>query len=187
MTATDLETRYFKWLYHHIGSLKDPNPSHGHWLLAEQLHKTTFNWFVPNDDNRSSDGLSLRDDFCDEVGSWGPGRHIHDPCSMLEMLIALAKRTDYEADDLGMGEGIGEWFWTLMTNVGLRKFTDEVYLRGRQETELHVQEILNNLIERKYEADGRGGLFPLSHPQRDQRTVELWYQMSDYLLENSNI
>ena len=184
--TTEFETRYFEWLYSHIGSVKDPNPEHGYWLLAEQLHTTPFNWFVPNDDNRASDGVALRDDFRDEIHAWGPDFHTHDDCSMLEMLVALAQRMTEETDDLGIDDGVGEWCWRLLGHLGLQKFSDAAYLRESMGVEEQVQYVLTTLIERKYDADGKGGLFPLTHPQRDQRSVEIWYQMSDYILEISH-
>ena len=32
--------------------------------------------------------------------------------------------------------------------------------------------------------NGTGGLFPLKRPRVNQRRVEVWYQMSEYLMEN---
>jgi hypothetical protein len=43
--------------------------------------------------------------------------------------------------------------------------------------------VLMALIYRNYSPSGRGGLFPLRHPDEDQRGVEIWYQMAAYLYE----
>ena len=32
--------------------------------------------------------------------------------------------------------------------------------------------------------DGFGGLFPLKHAKKDQRKVEIWYQLQNWLMEN---
>ena len=39
-------------------------------------------------------------------------------------------------------------------------------------------------VERRYKRSGEGGLFPLKNAAKDQRKVEIWYQLSSYLLEN---
>ena len=183
-----LEDQYFQWLYGMIGAVSDRNPSHSHWMLAEQLYRKEFRWFIPNDDNRAADGRALRDDFCDLVGSWAESRIIFEPCNMLEMLIGLSRRIDYEVAGSTLDDtGVGVWFWRMLENVGLKQFTDSRYLDG-DFVDTAVDSVLENLIERRYDRNGHyGGLFPLHVPCADQREVELWYQASSYLLENSDI
>lgn len=97
-------------------------------------------------------------------------------CSMLEMLVALGRRLSFQME----GES-RFWFWTLLENVGLDKFNDRFYKTDKQAEE--VDEVLQRIIWRNYAEDGSGGLFPLKHPDEDQRKVEMWYQMSAYILE----
>lgn len=99
-------------------------------------------------------------------------------CSMLEMLIALCHRISFESDRTA-----GDWFWKLMQNLELRDYTDNKFNR---QTEEHIDECLDRVINRTYEPTGRGGLFPLAAAMQDQRNVEIWYQMSAYLLENEH-
>jgi hypothetical protein len=44
-----------------------------------------------------------------------------------------------------------------------------------------VDEILERVIGRTYRPDGRGGFFPLRYAEKDQREVELWYQLNAYV------
>lgn len=170
-----IDELYFRWLYSQVSNVKLRNPSRTYWSLLKLLHMKEFVWFVPNDDNRLEDGRLLRTEFVET-------NHIQDVdpnwkdlgCSMLEMLIGLSRRLWFE-DDLPADE----WFWHMLENLGLNGFTD----RGGWD-EQDVDEILNVVIWRTYEPDGRGGLFPLMDAHEDQREVELWYQMSEYLLEN---
>jgi hypothetical protein len=99
-------------------------------------------------------------------------------CSVLEMLIGLSRRLAFEEE----GEPRG-WFWHLIENLELRHFTDRHYSSGESWCFNHVDEKLDCLLDRHYEYDGSGGLFPLHNPLEDQKDVELWYQMSAYLLE----
>lgn len=184
----NVEERYFKWLQSQVDSLSNRNTLRTHHLLTEQLHKKIFRAFVRNDDNRVADGISLRWEFCCEFG-YDDDLSIHlEPCSMLEMLVALARRMAYESDGLGRGYEAADWFWRMLKNVGLKEYTDEVYLGDAFfDVQESVDVVLDNVIERRYLPDGHGGLFPLRSSEHDQRQVELWYQMSAYLLENTDL
>ena len=182
--TTNIGDRYFEWLYNHIGG--SGNPLWTYWRLAEQLHNIEFTYFVPNDDNRARDGLMLRDEFCDHVGSWGDYKHLHDPCTVLEMLIALAKRADYEADGLGIATGLDAWFWEIVSNIKLDSYSDAAYLADAVYAKRRVSEIISDVLERRYDPNGHGGLFPLRVSRENQRNVEIWYQLSAYIIENGD-
>lgn len=170
-----IDELYFRWLYSQVSNVKLRNPSRTYWSLLKLLHTKEFVWIVPNDDNRLEDGRLLRVEFVETNDIQDVDPNWKDlGCSMLEMLIGLSRRLWFE-DDLPADE----WFWHLLENLGLNGFTD----RGGWD-EQDVDEVLNVVIWRLYEPDGRGGLFPLMDPHEDQREVELWYQMSEYLLEN---
>lgn len=170
-----IDDRYFEWLYSHIGSVRNRNPSRSWWGLARQLYTKPFVWFVPNDDNRIADGLELRGEFLEQYGE-GVNHEWEDlECSIFEMLLALARRASFEAEGTP-----SDWFWTFMDNMDLRMWTDKLYSR---EVEQIIDQSLTTLVERTYQDNGLGGLFPLKFAQEDQRNVEIWYQMSSYLLE----
>lgn len=128
----------------------------------------------------------LRDEFCDHVGSWGDYKHLHDPCTVLEMLIALAKRADYEADGLGIATGLDAWFWEIVSNIKLDSYSDAAYLADAVYAKRRVSEIISDVLERRYDPNGHGGLFPLRVSRENQRNVEIWYQLSAYIIENGD-
>lgn len=173
--APPLDELYFRWLYSQVGSVTTKDRSKTYWELLKQLHMKEFVWIVPNDDNRAEDGRDLRQEFLESEGA-----EVEDPdwlrlgCSMLELFIGLSRRLAFEAD----GEPSG-WFWHLLDNVGLRIYSD-----ARINSVDRINESLDRIIWRTYEPDGTGGLFPLRNPGKDQREVELWYQLSAYLLED---
>lgn len=183
-TGAPLDERYFPWLYEMIGVIQNPNPARSYWQLAKVLFEKEFLFFIPNDDNRADEGRSLREEFLDQspfnerraASEW-----LSLPCSMLEMLISLARRAAFESSDDREGS-VGDWFWLMMVNVGLDKYTDAVWNPTRAR---RANNILEVVIHRRYDEDGRGGLFPLVYPQTNQRTTELWYQLQQYLQENS--
>lgn len=169
-----LDDLYLTWLYSQVGSVKVKNPGRTYWTLFRQLYTKEFIWFVPNDDNRAEDGRELRYEFAADEGL-----HHVDPawlsleCSVLEMLIALSRRASFED-----GRPAKVWFWIFLRNLGLDAYTD----RSRYERR-DVDEVLESVIHRRYDRNGNGGIFPLYNPAKDQRRVELWYQLCEYLLQ----
>ena len=173
-----LDELYIQWLYSQVASVRLRNPSRTYWRILRQLYVKEFIWIIPNDDNRVEDGRDLRYEFIEELGlrdideAW-----LRQGCSFLEMLIGLSRRLSFEDD----GEP-RTWFWKLMENLNLEQYNDNALI-----PEQEVDDILDTVIFRTYRRDGRGGLFPLRNARYDQRDVEIWYQLSAYLLENTNI
>lgn len=171
-----IDDRYFEWLYEKIAAVSNRNPARSYWQLARQLYETEFTYFVSNDDNRAGDGQELRIEFlADNDLDESDHNWLALECSVLEMLIALSRRAAFETDE----EPI-EWFWRLLDNVGLRDITDEVF---DPEASNFIEETISRILKREYDRNGNGGLFPLKKTRYDQRKIELWYQLSSYILE----
>lgn len=158
------QSRYLDWLEEQIASTKDKS----YRELLERMHEKEFVWLVPNDDNRIEDGLDIRNEF------FRRRTMSRQRCSVLEVLIGLSRRLAFIA-----GGEPGYWAWELLINLGLSRMSGHIG-KVRAET---IDEILETLIWRTYESDGSGGFFPLGWPNKDQRKVELWYQMCAYIDE----
>lgn len=177
MAGPPLDELYFLWLYRQVAVEDQRDLSRSYLKLLRKLFTKEFIWIVPNDDNRREDGRDLRSEFLEEEHisdvdlNW-----LHLGCSMLELLIGLARRLSFQAE----GEP-NSWFWTLIENVELERFNDNVRLPHDR-----IDQILERIIWRTYQPDGLGGLFPLNQWNGiDQREVELWYQMHSYILERA--
>lgn len=172
-----IDDRYFEWLYAKFGAVSNRNPARSYWNLFRLLYSREFVWMVPNDDNRVEDGKALRYEFINEQGTDGVDvLWLELGCSTLEMLVALAGRASYETS-----KEPGEWIWKFMQNLNLVRYTDDTWT---ERAAASVERKIDALVYRTYSPTGHGGLFPLRNPVEDQRNVELWYQMSAYLLEN---
>lgn len=170
------DERYFHWLYALIADPDSRDPSETHYLLCERLYKMPFVWSIRNDENRAADGLELRNEYLDDTNDRVPSDWFDLECSIFEMMISIARRASFQAG------GVPDvWFWTMLDNIELVKYNDERYHSAIDDS---ITEALHRVMNRNYEKSGRGGFFPLRRPGRDQRRVELWYQMSAYLLEN---
>lgn len=143
--------------------------------LLMRLHDTEFTWFVPYDDNRADDGVQLRRRFALDRNDMSLTDYILGPCSVLEMMVALAVRCETIMDDTCYGDRTGQWFWGMIHNLGLSPMIDSKFDRD------FVDDAVARLLNREYEPDGTGGLFTIRNFDRDLRTVEIWRQLSWYL------
>jgi hypothetical protein len=159
---------YFHWLVEQVR--EEGHQRKTYWDLLKIMHTAEFVWLVPNDDNRISDGLDLRTEFLNEQEE--RESTVDGPCSVLEVMVGLSRRVAFLAG--GNAEG---WAWQLMCNLELHKHHDPL---RRPRT---VTQILHALVWRLYDPDGSGGFFPLGFPKQDQRKVEIWYQMAEYVQE----
>lgn len=99
---------------------------------------------------------------------------------MLEVLIGLARRMDAILSDAG-DEQVSRWFWEMFDNLGLGNFPDDNYDADA------VSDLIEGWLDRRYNRNGKPGLYPLKHAEVDQRKVEIWAQMSAYINENYGV
>ncbi len=172
-----IKYEYFKWLCDLV-HISGPD---SYLILGKELFKTSFYSLVNNDNNREADGKRLRKDFLDEENYLDSGA-LDGPCSVLEMLIALSIRIEKELYKLDEDNKCIEYFWMLISNLGLDQLDDEHYVE--KNGDLIFNHVMDIFLNRKYNRKGLGGLFPLKNTKNDQRKIEIWYQMQEYLNEN---
>ena len=172
MSRYGINNEYFAWLYELVCG--DVNTTQlAYTKLMKHLHNTEFVYLIPKDYNRAHDGIELRRRF-ELTNGYRP--RCGGPCSVLEMMIALAIRCEEETmDDPRMGDRTRQWFWEMITNLGLSSMTDVRY------DELYVEDVITRFLERDYEPDGTGGLFTVRNCKYDLRDVEIWFQLCWYL------
>lgn len=173
----DIRSQYFEWL---CGLVRADEPDHSYFILMDKLHQKEFFSAIPRDENRASYGADLRSEFAD--GDRAVEMSLIGPVSVLEVLVALAASM---ADILWSPEEedkTPECFWEMISNLGLDQLDDDNYFEagGRY----LVPETLDRLLYRSYKRNGSGGLFPVRKNRRDQRKIELWVQMQEYIEEN---
>lgn len=173
-------TLYLEWLYNLVGG-----PEKGNYLyLFRRLQAREFFWMVPNDDNRAEDGKSLRGRFASETGITDVDI-LFGPCSILEMMVGLAVRWETNImHDEDLGDRTAVWFWEMIKNLKLDKYTDEAFT---VDSFTEVDKILTRFVNRRYRKSGKGGLFPLKHPKKDQTKVEIWEQITEYFKERYGV
>ena len=174
-TAHDgVSAAYFTWLCAFVTEKRRKN----YEKLFIHLHKRAFEWVNKRDENRAADGIALRERFERGFSGQIPDEFYAGPCSILEMMVALALRIETEImyDPEISGDKTGRWFWLMCDNLGLSEFQNMAY-DGQK-----IDEILDIWMHLKYAINGIGSPFPRAEGAGiDQRNVEIWYQMSAYL------
>lgn len=177
MNSIKIINDYFEWLLDIVCGKRYSDQISFRKLLM-RLHETEFRFTIPMDRNRAEDGANLRYRFAREYGFDDIPSCLNGSCSVLEMMVALAMKCEEWMDDALIGNRTGQWFWQMVTNLGLGSMMDSRYDRNI------VDQAIARFLDRKYEADGRGGLFRISEKNRhykDLRDVEIWYQLCWYL------
>lgn len=162
---------YFDWLYFMV--VGDPVNNHYRRLL-EMLHSMEFKYFVDYDENRAFDGMNLRWYYVDDGGDDKILRW-KEPCTVLEMLIALAMNMDKTVGDTEGELDIRHWFWMMLDNLDLAWMTDDKY------DKTYIYGRVAMFLDRRYEPNGDGNIIYIPDCEEDLREVEIWWQMCWYL------
>lgn len=178
---SDPAGQYFDWLYALVCGDWEPRGQSFHRLLMF-LYNEDFVPACEMDACRGEDGLNLRYRFAQEKDI--PYRELEAafqgvPCSVLEMMVALAIRIEeHIMEDAAAGNRVGQWFWNMIVSLGFVAMDDNRF------DERRAKGIIARFNACDYEPNGAGGLFTLLHPREDMRTIDIWYQLMAYLNEN---
>lgn len=161
---------YFEWLY----QLVCGDRRRSFRRLLSLLFNIDFFYILDMDSNRGTDGLDLRYRFCYEHKyeySELSSELSDKPCSVLEVMIALALRFEEQImDDPDIGNRMPIWFHEMLNSLGLENMDDRNFDESR------VREAIDIFLYREYSPDGLGGLFYIPNCNRDLRNIEIWYQ-----------
>lgn len=175
MRKDEILNEYFEWLYRLVCGDRYSNSISYKKLLA-YLHRTEFTYLLSKDKNRAADGVDLRYRFSKERYHGHVPSCLDGPCSIFEMMVALAIRCEETImDDPKIGDRTSQWFWGMVTNMGLGYMSDNRF-------DEHVaKEIIDRFLNRDYSQNGRGGLFTVRNCEYDLTNIEIWTQMLWFL------
>ena len=180
MPNNGLRRLYFEWMCKIVHD-DDSNRRPSYKTLLYYIFTVDFQWVLDFDENRAKDGTDLRYRFGHEVGydRSAISAFLDDrPCSVFELMLALSIRCEEQfMGDPYFGDRTGQWFWNMIINLGLGQMDDSRF------DPAYTYEVISAFMERRYEKNGRGGLFAVQHRHADLRTVQIWDQMCWYLDE----
>lgn len=164
---------YFEWLKSQVDFLDFPEK---YERLFTALYGMEFVWRHPMDRNRAFDALELRNLYFEETGHKALNTFANS--NVLELIISIARRMNFICSSFNEDK-TKIIFWRLIANLDLAMMSDPEYNRSGGDSRVHS--IIDRFLNRQYEPTGEGGLFPMQNPREDQREVEIWYQMNQYL------
>lgn len=171
-------SRYYQWL---VNTVCDKYHAKYYSKLLKDLYEREFTWTITRDEDRAIDGMSLRREFVDEHPKLELNvPEMSDPCSILEMMVALSTRIEleYMRDPRSDVDNTGEWFWNMIMSLGLDKNDDNHY-----DFDL-TDAVLSAFVERRYRKDGKGGIFYVENiGNKDMIEVDIWTQMQWFVAE----
>lgn len=169
---------YLNWIYTRV-IVDEIYKGLSYEQLFNCLYSMQFRPINPMDENREQDGIDLRYRFADAMGiPYGQIACTIDsrPCSVLEMMAALAFRCeDQIMTDDAYGDRASWWFFKMLDSLGLIDMDDQNFNRNKV---VFVVDRLNNL---DYSSDGKGGLFYIPNSPVNMPKTDIWYQLMAYL------
>ena len=142
--------------------------------ILEYLLNKEFVSEVERDRNRADWALVIREGYLENMD---PDAPVEGDCSVLEVLIHLSMEADFQAAGTDLEMGVEGWFWHILNNIGLNEDSPMSSVRSK----------IGKFLNRTYRPNGVGGAFPLRRATEDCRQLELWDQLSAYILENTDL
>lgn len=196
MSDMNLEEEYTQWLISKI----DNAPGSDKWYKEEKaraehpeevydigytklfryLHSIEYQYTHPMDKNRYEDGISLRWHYELEEEKPKASDLLTGPCSMLEMLVALAIKVEEIMWNSKYGDRTKYWFSRMLFSLGLRR-GDMMNEFFNDDTKAYINKCLERFFKNEYEPDGHGGLFIVYDSPEDLTKLEIWVQMQRYI------
>lgn len=138
--------------------------------LLHDLYLIPFRYSLWLDESREADGLDMREAYLDTFGFAGQ-RDFPEKCTVLEVLVAMCLRCERDVMGRSDKDRTDEWFWEMMYHARLTDYPDNLY-RQRE-----VCNIINRILDRKYDKNGDGSFFYIPGDNRNWRKADLWMQM----------
>lgn len=160
---------YFQWLCDEVGI-------YGYFQeesIGSVLFRIQYTYRFVLDENRAIAGTNLRQEFTDIYGA--PEDEVKTgPCSVFEMLVALARDFASNADI-----SVKQAYSDMMFNVGLIPVS---IMDTKDEDDIF--RTVDQWLEGRVNERGDGTPFPLNFYDGDARHLDLWSQMNIYIHEH---
>lgn len=163
---------YFVWLVEWIddGDRDDMLP------VLSYLFKKEYVWYTDLNATQAMSSMDLRERFDPDNADEAKEER---PCSVLELLVALA--VDIEENICGVygHENPARWFWEWLNNLGI-----DDRCTGRGYSKDYLDQCIDDWLEGDITRSGKRSPFPIKRKGVDQRKKTLWMQCMAYVNEN---
>ena len=147
--------------------------------LLDLLNSIPFTVVMEMDGNRAEDAAYNRKNWLQSEDLYEYLYEFDDEkVSVLEVLVSIAERLEFQVGNPMDNRRISDQFWEILRNLDIEKYTADNY------KPLNIKEKVRNWMLRKYKKDGSGSIFPVKNCEKDMRSLQIWDQMSMYIMEN---
>lgn len=168
--TTSIGERYFRWICNSVCA------DESYLRVLYGLHCVKCSVRVARDMNRLEDGENMRYRFASLNDIPYPeiaATIDRDQCSALEMMAALSLRAGEHVFGYPLEKDGAVWmFWEMFRSLGLTENSTDISLA------------IDRVMERRFDADGKGGLFYIPGIETDMRGLELWAQALAFISVN---
>lgn len=161
----------------YLNNLIDLIDGRSYTMLLRELNKIHFFPLLDLDNNRVSE---IKTELRETIPSSPHTEYV----TILEMLIWLAYMYEERAMKYGEPDHTATWFWCFIVNCNLNIYDDDYFKEHKEESINSIHKWATMFNNRTYGRDGTGSPFPLKHPYKDMRKIELFYQLNYYYDEN---
>jgi len=187
---------YFNYLMSLISS-DEVNAAQEYYNLCLLFFETPFTVLNPMDENRVQKAEEMRDIWLDNIKVKDERLKLEyandlavSPTSFLEVLVAMC--VNAEDQILSAPNTASTLFWDLVDNLveygtfgtAYHKasdiLTDEKWCAFTEST---MKASIKKVLTRTYHEDGKGGLFPMKKPHKNQRKLDMWACCTSYISE----
>lgn len=164
--ATEEAVRYTRYLLSRLGY-----QACAIIFLCEHLNSLEFYYLIPDDSNRASDALAIRNEYELAYGTDELYGVIGTP-TVLEALVSMAERATIMDFDPPV-----KWFELFIDNLGLSTFVDSNW---NENSERYVTDVIRIWLDRKFESNGVGSPFR-GNGRYDVSKTSMWDALQWYL------
>lgn len=193
----EIEENYFDYIYELSGmGVNDKKEDLSKREFGRYLYELPFTFVNAKDDSRAADGTALRYSFAmtfrdayfseidfDEFKATVK-EALGGPCSILEMMVALACKLEGITADPDYPDRTCMWFNKMICSLGLTGYQHK-YIVEHPEWKETVKNIIEKANKNEYEPSGKGGYFHIvsdgTFEVEDMRTISIWDQAMKYL------
>ena len=173
MIDNNILNDYFDWLYSLVNKKRFSRRSYK--KLLSLLHSIEFVYERDFDSNRAADGEDLRWRYVYEGGGDEDILEWDEPCTVLEMIIALCFHMNNIMENADEEYTVDYWFWMMISNLGLDDMVDSKFKTTK------VKDAIYRFMYREYKPNGEGNIIKIENCKSDLREIEIWWQMCWYI------
>lgn len=158
-----MNNEYFGYL---VSLIQKKNMNDVRVRIVKNLNNTPFIAHSSDDENRIVEALYERKRY--SYDNPVTSDFMAEPVSLFEIMVVLAGKCEAKTT-----EPMSSHFWYMVESM-LGEYSDKLF-------DDDILKAANKVVNREYDASGRGGLFYVPNCKEDMSKLDLWVQLCRYV------